>query len=490
MGQMNGFGYLVMIVWIPVVLYLFSRFPARRALIISFLGAWLFLPEAKIPLSGVPDYTKMSATCYGIFIATLIFDPQRFKQIRLHWIDIPMLVWCFSPMASSLANGLGPYDGFAEALSQTVTWGFPYWLGRLYLGSLESLKQLAVGIVGGGLLYVPLCLFEIRMSPQLHKWLYGFYPQSFDQALRYGGFRPFVFMQHGLMVGMWLMTATLIAFWLWHSGTLQATLAQRPTQPNPQKSDRVRSGKIPHQAGNAENLALGIVLLLGVTFVLEKSTGAYFLLLLAGLLIFSIRQWKTALLLFLIPCIMSGYLIFASVGGITPQVIQQVSSALTRVTNEDRAASLVFRLENEARLSAKARQQPWLGWGGWGRARIYDNYGNDISVTDSLWIIAFGNQGIVGLVSLMSALILPVLGFVVLRCPAQTWNHPQVLPAAVLAVALMMYTIDCLINAMVNPIYTLVAGGLAGIVAYTKRPDSKPSKTPRSPTPFKFPQTR
>lgn len=490
MGQMNGFGYLVMICWIPVVLYLFSRFPARRALIVSFLGAWLFLPEAKIPLSGIPDYTKMSATCYGIFIATLIFDPQRFKQIRLHWIDIPMLVWCFSPMASSLANGLGPYDGLAEALSQTVTWGFPYWLGRLYLGSLEGLKQLAVGIVGGGLLYVPLCLFEIRMSPQLHRWLYGFYPQSFDQALRYGGFRPFVFMQHGLMVGMWLMTATLIAFWLWRSGTLQFTLAQRPIQSNPQKADRMKQGKIPDRAGNTENLALGIVLLLGVTFILEKSTGAYFLLLLAGLLIFSIRQWKTAVLLFLIPCIISGYLIFASMGGITPQIVQQVSSALTQVTNEDRAASLVFRIENEARLSAKARQQPWFGWGGWGRARVYDDYGNDISVTDSLWIIAFGNQGIVGLVSLMSALILPVLGFVVLRCPAQTWNHPQVLPAAVLAVALMMYTIDCLINAMVNPIYTLVAGGLAGIVAYTKRPESKPRPTPRSPNPFKFPQSR
>jgi hypothetical protein len=490
MGEMNGFGSLVMIFWIPLVLYLFSRFPAQRALIVSFLGAWLFLPQANIPLSGIPDYNKMSATCYGIFIATLIFDPQRFKQIRLHWIDIPMLVWCFSPMASSLANGLGPYDGLAEALSQTVTWGFPYWLGRLYLGSLGGLKQLAIGIVGGGLIYVPLCLFETRMSPQLHKWLYGFYPQSFDQAMRYGGFRPFVFMQHGLMVGMWLMTATLLAFWLWRSGLLQSTLAKMRSPSIFSNVPWLKNKISAEQIANNKLLALGVVLILAVTFILEKSTGAYFLLLLAGFLIFSIRWWKTSALLFLIPCIISGYLVFASTGGITPQVIQQVSSTMTWVTNEDRAASLVFRLENEAKLTAKARRQSLFGWGGWGRARIYDDYGNDISVTDSLWIIAFGNQGIVGLVSLMSALIFPVLGFVVLRCPAQTWHHPQVLPAAVLAVALMMYTIDCLINAMVNPIYTLVAGGLAGIVAYTKRPESKPRHTPKSSTPFKFPQTR
>jgi hypothetical protein len=488
---MNAFGYLVMICWIPIVLYLFSRFPVQRALIISFLSAWLFLPEAKIPLTGIPDLTKMSATCYGIFIATALFDAQRFKQIRLHWIDLPMLIWCLCPILSSLSNGLGIYDGISAALDQTVTWGFPYWLGRLYLGSLKGLQQLAFGILLGGLVYVPLCLFELRMSPQLHQWIYGFNPQAFDQAIRYGGFRPIVFMQHGLMVGMWLMTATLLAFWFWQDGLLQPLLDQIL---NPQVTRNPKNAKpitptIPRGGG----VALGAMVLLAITFVLEKSTGAYFLLVLGVLLILITRWLKTSVLIFLVASIISGYLVFASVGGLTPSFIAQVTSTLTQMTNAERASSLTFRLENESKLSAKAQLQPWFGWGGWGRARIYDDVGNDVSVTDSLWIITFGNLGTVGLVSLMSALLLPVICFVVFRCPPATWQHPQVISAAVLAIALMMYVIDCLSNAMVNPIYTLVAGGLAGIVAYSKSSTAKPNRSGRSPFPpktAKFPPTR
>jgi hypothetical protein len=145
---------------------------------------------------------------------------------------------------------------------------------------------------------------------------------------------------------------------------------------------------------------------------------------------------------------------------------------------------LVFRLENEAKLSAKARQQPWFGWGGWGRSRIFDDYGKDISVTDSLWIINFGNFGLVGVFSWLGAMLLPLVGFVLLRYPVETWLHPQVLPAGILAVGLMLYVIDCLVNGMVNPIYTLIAGALAGIVArrpvVPKRPSAVSSSVKRN----------
>ena len=33
----------------------------------------------------------------------------------------------------------------------------------------------------GGLIYIPFCLFEIKMSPQLHKWVYGYHQHAFDQ---------------------------------------------------------------------------------------------------------------------------------------------------------------------------------------------------------------------------------------------------------------------------------------------------------------------
>lgn len=86
-----------------------------------------------------------------------------------------------------------------------------------------------------------------------------------------------------------------------------------------------------------------------------------------------------------------------------------------------------------------------------------------MSITDSLWIIAFGSNGVVGLSSLIASLLLPVCWFV-LRYPANYWSHRQVAPAAVLAVLLALYTLDCVLNAMVNPIFAIISGGLSGLV--------------------------
>ncbi|WP_233583633.1 hypothetical protein, partial [Corallococcus sp. CA053C] len=43
---------LVMFAWIPIVFYLFSRFSPRRAVVVSFVTAWLYLPEAALSLPG------------------------------------------------------------------------------------------------------------------------------------------------------------------------------------------------------------------------------------------------------------------------------------------------------------------------------------------------------------------------------------------------------------------------------------------------------
>jgi hypothetical protein len=71
-------------------------------------------------------------------------------------IDIPMIIWCLCPICSSLSNDLGLYDGISTAFAQTVAWGFPYFIGRLFLGDLRGLRELAIGIFAGGVAYVPL----------------------------------------------------------------------------------------------------------------------------------------------------------------------------------------------------------------------------------------------------------------------------------------------------------------------------------------------
>jgi hypothetical protein len=92
-------------------------------------------------------------------------------------------------------------------MTQVTMWGLPYFLGRVYLSDLRSLKELAVGMFISGLVYVPFCLFEVRMSPQLEAIVYGGRMRS---GIRLGGWRPAVFMQSGLELVMWMSVCSLI----------------------------------------------------------------------------------------------------------------------------------------------------------------------------------------------------------------------------------------------------------------------------------------
>src|SRR5688572_19293095 len=132
--------------WIPFVILLFVVLPPRRAVIASFLLAWLFLPMAGYGVPGLPDYTKMSATTFGVLIGAALFDTDRLLSWRPKWVDLPMMLYCTSPVMSSYLNGLGLYDGVSQVVNQWIIWGLPYLIGRIYFTDLEGLRELAVGI--------------------------------------------------------------------------------------------------------------------------------------------------------------------------------------------------------------------------------------------------------------------------------------------------------------------------------------------------------
>src|SRR5258708_2153331 len=86
--------------WLPVVLGIFWAFPARRAVVIAFILAWLFLPMAMFKIQGIPPYDKMFATCAGVLLAACIFDCKRMLNLSFFpsYVDIPMLIWCLCPL--------------------------------------------------------------------------------------------------------------------------------------------------------------------------------------------------------------------------------------------------------------------------------------------------------------------------------------------------------------------------------------------------------
>jgi len=447
-----------------VVPVLFAMFKPRRAVLIAFLFAWLFLPQGAITLPGLPDLTKVTATSFGALLGVVIFDAGRLIRYRFSWVDIPVIAWCLAPMASSITNKLGAYDGASEVLAQLATWGVPYLIGRLYFDSLAAMRELALAIVVGGLIYVPLCAFELRMSPQLHRLVYGYHPSEFVMTLRFGGYRPMVFMQHGLMVGLWMVSAALVAYWLWLSGAVKKLFAFPITL---------------------------WVIVLFVFAVLTKSAGALGLLAGGVGLLYVTKVTKQPVFI-LIAVLIAPVYIVARAGG-KWDAHQMVEFAA--MIDEERSQSIAVRLENEDRLARRAAEKSLFGWGGWGNWRVLDEEtGRDITISDGMWIITYGKRGVVGLVAFLATLLLPVL-LLLWRVKAAQWASPAAAPAAALAVLLIIFSLDNLLNAMLNPIFMLGAGALSGFYLMAPRlreqpqgvgyavPDSGPPPNPTTSSP-------
>lgn len=427
---------LLLFGWVPIVIFLYRQLPPQRALVISFIAAYLFLPVYDYLLPGLPVYGKMSATCYATVIAILCYDINIFKRFRPSLMDIPMLFWIASALISSLTNGLSFYDGFRAASERIAIWAVPYFFGRVYLNSLSGLRQLAVGIFTGGILYAPLCLIEFKMSPFLHAKLYGIAANdhSWGQSIRKGGYRPVLFTVHGLSVALWMMAATLIGVWLWQSGSLR----------------------------RVHNISMKwFVPPLLFIIVLIQSTGALLYLIISLIALYISKWLRTSAIVIVLIGMTLSYLYVATTGNFNgDEVVQFISTAI----NPERAQSLEFRLDNEKALVAKARQRMLFGWSGWGRSRVYNEWGLDASVTDSWWVITFGVNGIFGLVSGTTVLLLPVTLFM-FYYPARTWSHPKIAPVAAIVLVIVSYMIDNLLNAITMPVFVLGVGGLSGLIA-------------------------
>ena len=427
---MNAITPIVLGAWIPVVLALFALLPTRRAVIASFLVAWSFLPVAGFAFKGLPDYTKMSATVGGVLLGALIFDMGRVTQLRLRWFDLPVIILCLVPFASSLSNGLGAYDGMSVSLDYIIRWGLPYFIGRLYLTDREGLRELAIGIFFAGLIYIPLCAYEMRMSPQLHNMLYGWVPSGFQNVRRLGGWRPIVFMSSPLMLSAWMCMTALVGFWLWWTGAIK----------------RIR---------NVPMRWLAIPLIIAA--LLCRSFGAMLLLAMGMGALWWTRQFASRLALVALLLIPPGYMLARATGTWQGGGVADFA----RMVSPPRAESFLFRLKHEKMIIDKALRKPIAGWGGWGRWRVKNEEGKDITVSDGLWAIYFGKHGLLGLGALYTMLLMP-LGFILWKVRPASLARPEIAPPLALAVMVTLFAIDCLPNAFPIPIYALAAGSVTG----------------------------
>jgi hypothetical protein len=420
--------------WIPAILLMFAKLQAHRAAIAGFLLAWMFLPWHIYELSGLPNYTRVSATCMGMMLGIFLFDQEALRRLRFRLVDIPAIGLCVVPFFTSVANGLGAYDGLSAFLDKALLWGIPWLVGRLYLSHPDHMRDMVFGIFLGGLVYVPLVIFEFIMSPRLHRIVYGFHAHSFAQAKRGDGYRPVVFMNHGLMTAMWLMSATFCGVVMTAGGYFKS--------------------RFPRQAP----LLYGGTALLFLITAVNRSVGAFFLLIFAIGIFMAVRilRQRWPLLITILLAVL--YMVTRGTGTWDAEnLIEQAE----RVAGPDRAGSLEFRINMETMLAERAMERPWLGWGRWRRSFVKDEDGNNISVPDGLWILAFGQEGLLGVAFLTLTLSIPIVVFL-RRFPPRTWHQPEIAALTALPILLGIYLIDNLLNNMFNPAFLLVAGGLAG----------------------------
>ena len=406
------------------------------AVAVAMLGAWLFLPMSGILIPGFPDVTKMTVACASVMLATTIFDSGRLLRLRPSVVDLPMITWCVAvPMLSALSAGWGAYEGFSGIVTQSISWGMPYLVGRLYFCTPDDIRFLSIAVVVSGIVYAPLCWFEMRFSPQLHTWIYGFHQHDFSQTKRGGGWRPTVFMQHGLMVSVWMCTAALLATWMaWTRAT--PTLFRLP-------------------------MWLWAITLL-LTAVLCRSTGATLLMLAATALLAATWLLRTQLMLVILILIPVGYVSLRTVGGWDAREIDKLAFT---VFNEERAGSLRMRLQSETQTWILLRDSTIFGRGRFDfvNQQVSEEFERGI-VPDSYWIIVTGVYGLFGLTVFFLLICLPPITSL-LSLPRYSLRSPVAAPIIGVSTVLGVYVLDCLVNAMLNPIFTMIAGGLVSTAA-------------------------
>jgi hypothetical protein len=441
----DAFAYLALVAWPLVSAFFYWSRSFFVATLLTVLAAQLLLPSGaffKFPM--VPQLDKITIPAFCILIAFLVTRrPQLPFRRSVGICEFLIVASVFAPVVTSVLNldpiyagptllpGVGLYDGFSAALFQFVVLT-PFIVGRLIVKSATDLITILKLLAAAGLAYSLPLLFEVRFSPQLHAWVYGFYPSDFIQTIREdGGFRPMVFFGHGLLASFFVMTTVVAATALWRAG--------------------IRFGQISWGA---------LAGYLGFVLVLCKSSAA----LAYGLFAAPLVRWakpRTQLRIAMLLAVVALTYPATRMLQIFPtNTIVDVASTLS----PSRASSLKFRFDQEDALVERAFQRPIFGWGRYGRNRIYtDNWRGeavDTSVTDGRWIITFGQFGLVGFLLEFGLLALPIFRASTAIKNARSGREAIAMAAIALVAAINM--IELLPNSTLSPWTWLMAGCLLG----------------------------
>jgi hypothetical protein len=469
---MNGgtVAVVALLLWPIVSATLFATRPAVRATLWTIVGAQLLLPVgAVIKFEMFPPVDKATIASFCILFGYLITARQHWRP-RIGLAEMLIALFLFGPVVTSLLNsdpvfagnrvlpGVGLYDA-TSAVEAAFIELLPFFVGRALLRSKDAIELILKVLMTAGLLYSIPMLFEMRFSPQFHFWIYGYYPTEFIQQVREGGYRPMVFMGHGLIAAIFLCMTVIAASALWRSAALTRSTVG------------------------------GIAIYLGAVLILCRSAGAT----LYGFAVVPFVcfakpkvQGRMAIVLVLLalfyPMLRAADLVP------TGPMLELAGSA-----SEARASSLRVRFENEAVLLERALQRPIFGWGRYGRSRFYDEDGRDLSISDGHWLITIGQFGILGFIAEFGLFALCVIR--ANRALRNTRSNREKIFLTALTLIVAINVVDLLPNSSLLPITWLFSGALLGRAeslkqAAIKKPIASALSFDMRPESLNFPMRR
>jgi hypothetical protein len=330
-----------------------------------------------------------------------------------------------------VGQGLSFGDIISVGWMQSFRILVPFSIGRLAFGTPKKVMTLFRTWAAFGVIYGFLMLIEIRLSPQLNNWVYGYFPGSFAQAVRNDGYRPTVFMNHGLATTMFCLTAIFAVLAVHRYGEKIFGVA-----------------------------AKWWLLFLSVTLLLSNSFGVliYFA---AFLPLMWIGRLRPAILLVRVMAALILLMPLLRVAEILPlnDLIEWLATY-----NAERASSLQFRFDNETLLIERWSHRPWFGYGGFGRERIYSPSGEDLTVIDSDWIFTVCYMGVVGFLATYLLFLYPI--WKARKGLSQLPHSKERSIQLILFVMLAFGVFDLMINGIGNYLLIVTAGALFGLTEW------------------------
>lgn len=456
----NALAYLMLIAWPAVAFGLFQRLSLQHAILWTIIGGYLFLPPiAVFDLPLVPDMDKDSIPSVVAFVICVYLLG---KKVEI-WPRQPIMralvaLFLGSVIATVLTNGdpiifrvledAAPivfptyalpelrWRDLGSVMINQLIFLLPFFLGRRYLSSETQQKTLVMTLMVAGLVYSIPSLFEVRFSPQLNTWIYGFFQHDFSQTIRQGGFRPIVFLPHSLWLALFVLMTLL-------SATALARAADGPDK---------------------RRFALAAVYLFGVLILCKSIASLVYGLIFTPFVAMASYRWQMRLALAL-GIIAIVYPMLRNFGVVPVDAILAKAQAFS----PERAQSLGFRFTNEGLMLDRAAEKPWFGWGGWGRNLVrHSETGEIVSIPDGRWILVFGTYGWVGYIAEMGLLAGPlVLLWSEIRKRAPADVSPYAAPLALMLAATL---VDMLLNATLTPVTWLCAGSVLGYAERLRYP--------------------